>query len=109
MAYPRENFRIANEQGAGIATEVKAESAKAGTDHRIHVMKIVASLSYVASAVSALCTVEDGTTTWGFYVASASCVVIEPEWQGAAGAKVTVKLAAATGATGTIALFYAYE
>ena len=108
MAYPRENMQLTAAKGSAAEKEVKVETKQAEENRRLRIAQILASLSN-ATAASGLVTVEDGTSSWFFFVTTGQVVDIEPEWQCAPGAKVTVKLAAVAGATGTLAVFYTAE
>lgn len=104
MPYPRENLQPLFSTPAGNAEEAKVETPKPETNMRMRITRVIASYSGTPAAGSTLI-IEDGTTTLTFYIAAGGPTTIEPEFQGAAGAKITIKLVGAAGVKGALVAF----
>lgn len=108
MPYPRENILPLTSAPAGANEEAKVETTKPEAAMRHRITRVIASYSGTPAAGSTL-TISDGTTTLTTYIAAAGPTQIEPEFQAAAGAKVTIILAAATGVKGALFAFYTID
>lgn len=104
MPYPRENLQPLTSAPSGANEEAKVETPKPDSSMRMRITRVIASYSGTPAAGSTLI-IEDGTTTLTFYIAAGGPTQIEPEFQAAAGAKVTIKLVGATGVKGALVAF----